>query len=74
MTACNPLGMAEGRTSVDMKLCGIIWLGGGGVGVSGYCTLKLSYGHDCIHLEKFSLLALVLTGLLQSQGKIFWSA
>lgn len=66
MTACNPLGMAEGRTSADMKLCGIIWLGGCGGGVS--------YGHDCIHLEKFSLLALVLTGLLQSQDKTFWSA
>lgn len=35
--------------------------------------LKISYGHGCIHLEKFSLLALVVTGLLQSQDKTFWS-
>lgn len=29
--------------------------------------LKISHRHGCIHLEKFSLLALVVTGLLQSQ-------
>lgn len=35
--------------------------------------LKISHGHGCIHLEKFCLLALVVTGPLQSQDKIFWS-
>ena len=35
-----------------------------------YCTLKLSHGHDCIDLQKFSLLALVVTGLLQFQDDV----
>jgi len=39
MIACNPSRMVEGRTSADMNLRGIIWLGGGwGRGVF-YCTL-----------------------------------
>lgn len=49
--------------------CGVIWLFKRG----SYCMLKISHGHGCIYLKKFSLLALVVTGLLQSQDKMFWS-